>query len=86
MCGADNTLKAYPKSNPRRFSLNILRFIADKDLNNETEIKTKNIVETINRKDNLKPFLTFKFNRLSLVESDPFLFNNGPEINHYSLG
>ncbi len=88
LCGVDSTLKAYPKNpkeSPVRFALNILRFITDNNVSEKNKTRTKNIVETINREHNNKVFEEFEITHLSLVESDPFLFNKFPETEGYPL-
>lgn len=84
--GVDIKLKAYPNQIKSRFSINILRFICDKEqITEDIKVKTKNIVGELNRKHANEILGKIKISKLSLVESDPFLFNKKPRIREFDI-
>lgn len=65
-----------PKTDFFRFVVNIGRFIDYKNhITNELSTKSINYTEEFNREDDNNPRLTFKINKLTLVESDSWLYN-----------
>lgn len=65
-----------PKTDFFRFVVNIGRFINyDDHITNEISTKAINYTEEFNREDDHNPRITFEINKLTLVESDSWLYN-----------